>query len=164
MSTLYLYRLLFSFLCLIGEEITDTYCPTFAAATMQNRHQSLAKYNFVCNCVCCQDGWPTLNQLEQKFHGLQTEMYHPPFSSNNKDKEALKKQMKRISTADHLVARIIREPEIDLNKLLIMTKRHYDEMDKLVKSPHYSLTVAENKLYHVLLAIYASNSNVHYSI
>merc|ERR1712223_117935 len=143
----------------IGDEITDTYCPTFAAATMQNRHQSLAKYNFVCNCVCCQNGWPTLNQLEQKFHGLPTEMYHPPFSSNNKDKEALKKQMKRISTADHLVARIIREPEIDLNKLLIMTKRHYDEMDKLVKSPHYSLTVAENKLYHVLLAIYASNSN-----
>ena len=147
-----------------GDEITDTYCPTFAAAPMKNRHESLAKYNFICNCVCCQDGWPTLNQLEQKFHGLPPEMYHPPFSGSNKDKEALKKQMKRISTADHLIARIIREPEIDLNKLLIMTKRHFEEMDKLVKSPHYSLTVAENKLYHVLLAMYASNSNVHYSI
>ena len=90
-------------------------------------------------------------------------MYQQPFSGN-KDKEALKKQMKRISTADHLIARIIREPEIDLNKLLIMTKRHLDEMNKLVKPPHYSISVAENKLYHVLLAIYASNSNVHYSI
>ena len=72
--------------------------------------------------------------------------------------------MKRISTADHLVARIIREPEIDLNKLLVMTKRHLDEINKLVKPPHYTIAVAENKLYHVLLAIYASNSNVHYSL
>merc|ERR1712018_495776 len=104
----------------------------------------------------------TLNKLEQKFHGLPPEMYHPPFSTNNKDKDALKKQLKRISTADHLVARIIREPEIDLNKLRAMTKRHMDEINKLVKPPHYSITVAENKLYHVLLAIYASNSNVHY--
>ena len=90
-------------------------------------------------------------------------MYQEMFSGK-KDKEALKKQMKRISTADHLVAKIIREPEIDLKKLFMMSKRHLDEINKLVKSPHYSLTVAENKLYHVLLAIYASNSNVHYSI
>ena len=84
--------------------------------------------------------------------------------SGKKDKEALKKQMKRISTADHLVAKIIREPEIDLKKLFMMSKRHLDEINKLVKSPHYSITIAENKLYHVLLAIYASNSNVHHSI
>ena len=126
-------------------------------------HHQLAKYNFICNCLCCKEGWPTLDQLQNKFHGLPAEMYQQPFSGN-KDKEALKKQMKRISTADHLIARIIREPEIDLNKLLIMTKRHLDEMNKLVKPPHYSISVAENKLYHVLLAIYASNSNVHYSI
>ena len=130
---------------------------------MKNRHEALAKYNFTCNCVACRDGWPTIDKLEQKFHGLPAEMYKPQFSGS-KDKDALKKQMKRISTADHLVARIIREPEIDLHKLLIMSKRHFDEMNKLVKIPHYSITIAENKLYHVLLAIYASNSNVHYSI
>ena len=90
-------------------------------------------------------------------------MYQEMFSGK-KDKEALKKQMKRISTADHLVAKIIREPEIDLKKLFMMSKRHLDEINKLVKSPHYSITIAENKLYHVLLAIYASNSNVHHSI
>ena len=90
-------------------------------------------------------------------------MYQEMFS-DKKDKEALKKQMKRISTADHLVAKIIREPEIDLKKLFMMSKRHLDEINKLVKSPHYSITIAENKLYHVLLAIYASNSNVHHSI
>ena len=90
-------------------------------------------------------------------------MYQEMFSVK-KDKEALKKQMKRISTADHLVAKIIREPEIDLKKLFMMSKRHLDEINKLVKSPHYSITIAENKLYHVLLAIYASNSNVHHSI
>ena len=90
-------------------------------------------------------------------------MYQEIFSGK-KDKEALKKQMKRISTADHLVAKIIREPEIDLKKLFMMSKRHLDEINKLVKSPHYSITIAENKLYHVLLAIYASNSNVHHSI
>ena len=90
-------------------------------------------------------------------------MYQEMFSGK-KDKEALKKQMKRISTADHLVAKIIREPEIDLKKLFMMSKRHLDEINKLVKSPHYSITIAENKLYHVLLAIYASNSNVHHNI
>ena len=90
-------------------------------------------------------------------------MYQEMFSGK-KDKEALKKQMKRISTADHLVAKIIREPEIDLKKLFMMSKRHLDEINKLVKSPHYSITIAENKLYHVLLAIYASNSNIHHSI
>ena len=90
-------------------------------------------------------------------------MYQEMFSGK-KDKEALKKQMKRISTADHLVAKIIREPEIDLKKLFMMSKRHLDEINKLVKLPHYSITIAENKLYHVLLAIYASNSNVHHSI
>ena len=90
-------------------------------------------------------------------------MYQEMFSGK-KDKEALKKQMKRISAADHLVAKIIREPEIDLKKLFMMSKRHLDEINKLVKSPHYSITIAENKLYHVLLAIYASNSNVHHSI
>ena len=96
----------------LGEEITDTYCPTFAAATMQNRHQSLAKYNFVCNCVCCQDSWPTLNQLEQKFHGLPTEMYHPPFSASNKDKEALKKQ---IEAYDNLIVKTKADLEESIN-------------------------------------------------
>ena len=72
--------------------------------------------------------------------------------------------MKRISTADHLIAKIVREPEIDLKKLFVMAKRHLEEINKLVKPPHYAITVAENKLYHVLLAIYAAKSNVHYSI
>ena len=152
-----------SILDLIDEEITDTYCPTFAALTQEKRHEGLAKYNFTCNCISCQHEWPTLPQLERKFHGLAAEMYQPTFAGS-KDKEALKKQMKRISTADHLIAKIIREPEIDLNRLRVMAKRHLDEINKLVKPPHYSITVAENKLYHVLLALYASNSNVHYSI
>ena len=72
--------------------------------------------------------------------------------------------MKRISTADHLIARLMREPNVDLQKLLVMSKRHYDEIAKLVKAPHHSLTMSENKLYHVLLAIYASKSNVDFSI
>ena len=113
--------------------------------------------------MCCREGWPGLEQLDIKFHGLPAERYQQQFSGS-KDKDAIKKQLKRISTADHLVARIIREPEIDLNKLFVMTKRHLDEINKLVKPPHYSIAVAENKLYHVLLAMYASNSNVHYSL
>eukprot|EP00093_Oithona_nana_P003709 03709.XXX_1099_2702_1 [CDS] Oithona nana genome sequencing. len=46
-----------------GEEITDTYCPTFAAIPKGERLQSLAKYNFVCNCTPCREDWPTLDQL-----------------------------------------------------------------------------------------------------
>ena len=53
-----------------GEEITDTYCPTFAAIPKGERLQSLAKYNFVCNCTPCREDWPTLDQLPRKFHGL----------------------------------------------------------------------------------------------
>ena len=53
-----------------GEEITDTYCPTFAAIPKAERAQSLAKYNFVCNCTPCAEDWPTLEQLPRKFHGL----------------------------------------------------------------------------------------------
>ena len=31
-----------------GEEITDTYSPTFAAAAIEDRWKNLSKYNFVC--------------------------------------------------------------------------------------------------------------------
>jgi len=31
-----------------GEEITDTYSPTFAAADKESRWRSLSKYNFTC--------------------------------------------------------------------------------------------------------------------
>ena len=58
-----------------GEEITDTYCPTFAAIGGPERGQSLAKYNFVCNCTPCTDEWPTLEQLPRKFHGLPLQCY-----------------------------------------------------------------------------------------
>lgn len=58
-----------------GEEITDTYCPTFAAIPKSERGVSLSKYNFECNCVPCQEDWPTLDQLPRKFHGLPQECY-----------------------------------------------------------------------------------------
>ena len=32
----------------VGEEITDTYSPTYAAATIEERWKNLSKYNFVC--------------------------------------------------------------------------------------------------------------------
>ena len=32
----------------VGEEITDTYSPTFAAACREDRWKNLSKYNFVC--------------------------------------------------------------------------------------------------------------------
>ena len=76
-------------------------------------------------------------------------------------------QMKRISTADHLVAKILRgcdEGGLDLKRLLEMSKRHLDEIGKLVKQPHHSLVISENKLYHVLLAVYASKSNIDYCL
>ena len=58
-----------------GEEITDTYCPTYAAIGPTERGQSLAKYNFACNCTPCAEEWPTLDQLPRKFHGLPTQCY-----------------------------------------------------------------------------------------
>ena len=73
-------------------------------------------------------------------------------------------QMKRISTADHIVAKLVREPKTDLKKLLDMAKRHYEEIRKLVYSPHHALTMAENRLYYVLLAIFASKTNIHYKV
>lgn len=73
-------------------------------------------------------------------------------------------QMKRISTADHVVAKLVRDPKTDLNKLLTMAKRHYEEIGKLVCAPHHALTMAENRLYYILLAIFASKTNIHYSI
>lgn len=146
-----------------GDEITDTYCPTFAAATKEQRHAGLAKYNFTCNCTACRQGWPTLDKLERKFHNLPTKMYVESVGG----KDAIKKQMKRISTADHLVAKILRgcdEGGLDLKRLLEMSKRHLDEIGKLVKQPHHSLVISENKLYHVLLAVYASKSNIDYCL
>ena len=73
-------------------------------------------------------------------------------------------QMKRISTADHVVAKLVRDPKTDLQKLLGMAKRHYDEITKLVHAPHHALTMAENRLYYVLLAIFASKTNIHYRV
>ena len=58
-----------------GEEITDTYCPTYAAIGPTERGQSLAKYNFTCNCTPCSEEWPTLDQLPRKFHGLPLQCY-----------------------------------------------------------------------------------------
>ena len=76
----------------------------------------------------------------------------------------IKMQMKKISTADHLVAKLVRDPQTDLHKLLNMAKRHYEEIDKLVKAPHHAITMAENRLYYVLLAIFASKTNIHYMV
>ncbi len=72
--------------------------------------------------------------------------------------------MKKISTADHLVAKLVRDPKTDLHKLLNMAKRHYEEIVRLVHSPHHGLTMAENRLYYVLLAIFASKTNIHYMV
>ena len=58
----------------------------------------------------------------------------------------------------------MRDPSPDMSKLLKMVKRHYEEINKLVHPPHHSIAMAENKLYHVLLSIFASKSNIHYSI
>jgi hypothetical protein len=72
--------------------------------------------------------------------------------------------MKRISTADHVIAKIVRDPKPDLNKLLSMAKRHYEDIFKLVHAPHHALTMAENRFYYVLLAIFASKTNIHYMV
>ena len=72
--------------------------------------------------------------------------------------------MKRISTADHLVAKLVRDPKTDLNKLLTMAKRHFEEIGQLVHQPHHALTMAENRLYYVLLAIFASKTHTKISI
>ena len=76
----------------------------------------------------------------------------------------IKNQMKRISTADHLVAKLVRDPKTDLHKLLTMAKRHFEEIGQLVQEPHHALTMAENRLYYVLLAIFASKTNIHYTV
>ena len=73
-------------------------------------------------------------------------------------------QMKRISTADHVVAKLVRDPKTDLHKLLCMAKRHYEEIAKLVNAPHHGLTMAENRLYYVLMTIWASKTNIHYMV
>ena len=145
------------------------HCSACYFSFSEQRHNGLAKYNFVCNCTPCRQGWPTLDKLERRFHNLPTKMYVDSIVSSGSGagagKEAIKKQMKRISTADHLVAKIIRDHgQLDLKRLLEMSKRHLDEIGKLVKHPHHSLVIAENKLYHVLLAIYASKSNVDYCL
>ena len=44
------------------------------------------------------ENWPTLDQLARKFHGLPDECYRI------KSKDEIKVQMKKISTADHLVS------------------------------------------------------------
>ncbi len=72
--------------------------------------------------------------------------------------------MKKISTADHVIAKIVREPRPDLNKLLTMAKRHYEEINRLVNAPHHALTMAENRLYYVLLAIFAAKTNIHFVV
>ncbi len=48
-------------------------------------------------CVACEESWPTLDLLARKFHGLPDDCY------KIKSAEEIKTQMKRISTADHLV-------------------------------------------------------------
>ena len=73
-------------------------------------------------------------------------------------------QMKKISTADHVVAKLVRDPKTDLHKLLSMAKRHYEEIAKLVHPPHHGLTMAENRLYYVLMTIWASKTNIHYMV
>jgi hypothetical protein len=49
------------------------------------------------------------------------------------------------------VAKLVREPSPDMSKLLTIVKRHYEEINKMVYPPHHAITMAENKLYHVLV-------------
>ena len=43
---------------------------------INERAQSLKKYNFDCNCLPCHENWPTLEELPRKFHGLPNECYN----------------------------------------------------------------------------------------
>ena len=63
-----------------GHEITDIYCKPFSGSSIQERHRSLAKYNFTCECPACVNNWPTMDAMEGGFDRLPPRMYNQPIN------------------------------------------------------------------------------------
>ncbi len=139
-----------------GDEISDTYCQIFAAEDAGVRQRALKKYNFVCRCDACAQGWPTLAKLSQKLTGL------PQEQCKISDEGEAKRQAKKIATCESIVAKYIRDGA-NRETVLKAQIRYISELEKLVRPPHYKLSIGEGKLYQMLLALHATRTT-HYSI
>lgn len=139
-----------------GEEISDTYCQTFAAVSRDTRAKALTKYNFSCACDACRNNWPTLSELPQKLTGL------PAVQCKLSVEKEVKVQAKKVATCESIAAKYVRDGA-DREAVLKAQMRCCAELEKLVRPPHYKLTLAESRFYDTMLAVYATRST-HFSI
>lgn len=125
-----------------GQEITDTYCATFASANKESRHSSLAKYNFICQCRPCQENWPTLSKMSQSL-------------SKSKGSDEAKKTLMH---KEKLLKKLLMESQTRSNysEVLDMVKAIYKDTQLLTTNPNQKLVIAENSLYQCLLSIHGT--------
>ena len=78
------------------------------------------------------------------------------------DSKEVQNQIKKIKTCESIAAKYKRDGA-SLETKLKSTVRCYQEMGKILKPPHYKLTLTENDVFNGLVALYATTS-AHYSI
>ncbi|XP_013115847.1 SET and MYND domain-containing protein 4 [Stomoxys calcitrans] len=63
----------------VNETIAENYGPVFIKANLKERQRALrARYLFDCNCMACQENWPTLQKLDK-----QVRFWCPTANCNN---------------------------------------------------------------------------------
>lgn len=118
-----------------GDEISDTYCPTFASVDKETRGLALEKYRFTCNCSACSGNWPQFADL-----------------SNNTD--AVTKARKQLSKSEEKIQSQVRKTR-QYNHYAIQTLQKYVTFLSEGTQPCKELVMAENELYNCFVQKYA---------
>jgi len=132
-----------------GQEITDIYCKPFSGSLLEERHRSLAKYNFRCECPACVNNWPTIDAMEGDFDRLPPKMYNQPMNK-------VEAQVKRVTRAEDQMRKITNNPNSSPGEVISSLVHLLEEGHKLVKQPHQTLCTWENQLHQALFHAHAA--------
>ena len=72
-----------------GEQVTENYGPIFTASRREERRATLAsQYWFQCQCICCQEDWPTFENMANDMFSFRCRFCHRSLGKSN-DETAL---------------------------------------------------------------------------
>ncbi|TRY78056.1 hypothetical protein TCAL_06487 [Tigriopus californicus] len=118
-----------------GDEIADTYCPTFASVDKEARDLALEKYRFACNCSACSNNWPQFAHLNNNSDAVTKAKQHL-----SKSEEKLLNQMRKTRQYNHHA---------------IQTLQKYITFLAEGTQPCKELVTSENELYNCFVRKYA---------
>ncbi|XP_061391041.1 SET and MYND domain-containing protein 4 [Musca vetustissima] len=143
-----------------NEVIAENYGPVFIKANLKERQRALrARYLFDCNCMACQENWPTIQKLDK-----QVRFWCPTANCNNvlqfpKDlsKDVRCVRCRKNVSLKESVAKMIRIEELyreaaqnmqdqKVEEAITMFKEGIDQFFEIAVLPHKDTLIAQNSL------------------